>query len=824
MRRFAAFAVGCALVLPTPVMAAPFTVDRLLALEQLGPTKLDPTGRWLIVQRYARWDSAPTWDLERQTSLSLGRIQVFDIAAGGVERPLQLPEGGGYTALGVSPGGKRLAVGRLVGHTYDLGVVDLDTGQARWLGVHPRVPAFGPDILWRSDEEILVAALPPEWPDAQIGFAFQPTERLTKMWADHARGEVSVTAIGSGRYRDIRPKAPQLGLVSVNVINGAQRTLVAGTIDDFSIAPGASAAAVLLEEEDIQPLNEGPKTTASPLRFQRLKMVDLDTGKVTVPCPNCEIMERMLAWSADDKEVLVFARQGDVPFTKGRFWRLAVKGQAKSLELGALVPDFGPTYDTLGFARGEWLDGDPVIAARPASGDRPDYWRITSKGPKNLTADLPEGAQVLGVSAKAWAVAAGDQVWRVTASGNQAWGVAASQITPLADGPPGFRGSQNFVARLEDLALTDDATPSLPWPGLRTPPPAANTRIVDATPGGVVTQARDAHGIQTVSWAPRSGPPTVVARINSALADVDFAKPIEIRHKGLDGKDLVSWLYLPSQPQPGGGKPPVVVLPYPESPATPSNILAPGRVYLTTNPLVLAGHGYAALVPAMPYLKGREPFEGMADQILGPVDAAAGQGLIDPDRVAVWGHSYGSYTAVMAATQTPRFRSVIAGAGNVNLISAYAFLGPTTYAIPENGLHIMAATGWHETGQARMGVPPWIDPQRYVRNSPILRADKITTPMLIIYGDADRSIDQPQSLFGALYRQNKDAIFLTYRGEGHIIISPANVRDQYKRIFAFLDETLAPGAPGSPVSNTSSPTLAPASPKPTPRPQVDQPL
>ncbi|OYW98219.1 MAG: hypothetical protein B7Z12_20205, partial [Caulobacter vibrioides] len=96
---------------------------------------------------------------------------------------------------------------------------------------------------------------------------------------------------------------------------------------------------------------------------------------------------------------------------------------------------------------------------------------------------------------------------------------------------------------------------------------------------------------------------------------------------------------------------------------------------------------------------------------------------------------------------------------------------------------------------------------------------KITAPMLIIYGDMDRFIDQPQSLFGALYRQNKDAVFLTYRGEGHVISSPANVRDQYQRIFAFLDETLAVRPAAS-----SPATPAPASPTPTPRPQAGQPL
>jgi dipeptidyl aminopeptidase/acylaminoacyl peptidase len=818
MRRFAAFAVGCALALPMPALAAPFTVDRLLALEQLGAAKLDPTGRWLVVQRYDRWDSAPTWDLERQTNLSLGRIQVFDTAAGGAERELQLPQGAGYTALGVSPGGKRLAVGRLVGHAYDLGVVELQTGQVRWLGITPRIPAFGPDILWRSDDEILVAAVPSDWPDLQIGFIFQPHERLTKMWADQARGETSVTVIGSGRYRDLRPKAAELGLVSINVRTGAQRTLLAGAIDDFEIAPGGHAAAVLVEGEDIQPLNEGPKTTASPPRFQRLNLLNLDTGEAVVPCANCEVMDRMLAWSPDGKEVLIFARQGDIPFSQGKFWRLGLNGQAKAIDLGDLKPDFGETYDTLGFARGEWLGGDPVVAARPKTGGRADYWRITKAGPRNLTSALPGEPSALGVSAKTWAVAAGDQVWRVTATESRPWGVSPSKVLSTAAAPPGMRGSQTFVPRLEQLALAADATPILPWNGVRTPVAPTQTRVIDATPAGAVELARDDHGVQTLSWLPKAGPAKVVATVNSALADVEFPKPIEIHHKGPDGKALISWLYLPAQPNPLGGKPPVVVLPYPASPINPSNALAPGRLYLSVNPWILAGQGYAALAPAMPYLEGREPTDGMAEQILGPVDAAAQMGLIDAERVAVWGHSYGGYTAVVAATQSKRFRAVIATAPSVDLINAYSFLAPLSYIVPETGLAIMASTGSYETGQFRMGVPPWVDPQRYVRNSPILQADKITAPMLLIYGDGDRAIEQPQTLFGALYRQNKDAIFLTYRGEAHVINSPANVRDQYQRIFAFLDETLARRSPAAP-----SPTPAPAAPKPAPGPRAGGP-
>jgi hypothetical protein len=45
------------------------------------------------------------------------------------------------------------------------------------------------------------------------------------------------------------------------------------------------------------------------------------------------------------------------------------------------------------------------------------------------------------------------------------------------------------------------------------------------------------------------------------------------------------------------------------------------------------------------------------------------------------------------------------------------------------------------------------------------------------------------------YRQDKDAILLTYFGEGHGLRSPGNVRDFYSWAFGFLDEHLAEGRP-----------------------------
>jgi dipeptidyl aminopeptidase/acylaminoacyl peptidase len=833
MRRLAALAVGCALIAPLSMASpsrsegalAPYTVDRLLALETLVSARLDPSRRWLVVQRLTRWDQAPAYDLDFNIKLLLGRIQVFDLAAGGTERALDLPAGAGYTALGVSPSGRRLAVGRMIGHAYELGVVDLATGQARWLGLAPRQPIWGPSILWRSDDQLLVAARPPDAPDVTVAMGFQGRQNTDAQWAATARGALGATVIGSGAERGVRPRSPVLGLVSVDLRTGVQKLLLKGAVRDMDLAPGGRTLAAVLEGDDLQLVLPEPTNAATEPMRKALALVDLDSGAVVTPCPDCDPMGRFLSWSPDGRELLVFARQGEVGWAQGRYWRLKTSGAAEPLALGPLQAALGETWDKAGVPLGGWLDGAPVVLARPGdvakAGDpgqtaeprRADFWRIDGAHRANLTAKLPAEGRIVGADPGVWAVAAGDRVWRVTAQTARPWGLARADLQSIAEPPAGFRGAQSFVPALRDLALLAPTTPHPLWPGPRIAKPTAPARIVDLAPNPgietarqtVVETAKDDHGVETVLLAVGTGAPKTLVTVNTALAGVAAAQPLAIRHKGLDGRDLTSWLYLPPGARAGDPPPPVVVLPYPgDASPTPPRVQEPGVLLLSTNAQVVAAHGYAALVPAMPYLIGREPIEGLAEQMLAPVDAAAAQGLVDGGRVALWGHSYGGTGVIGAAAQSLRFKAVIATAPTLDLINSYGRQGPAIYAAPELGLTIFASSGWQETGQARMGAPPWRDPQRYLRNSPLILADKITAPVALFHGDNDKGLDQSQALFSALYRQNKDALFVTYRGESHIFYSPANVRDYFGRALDLLDRTIGrpqpvlastPGAP-----------------------------
>jgi dipeptidyl aminopeptidase/acylaminoacyl peptidase len=101
-------------------------------------------------------------------------------------------------------------------------------------------------------------------------------------------------------------------------------------------------------------------------------------------------------------------------------------------------------------------------------------------------------------------------------------------------------------------------------------------------------------------------------------------------------------------------------------------------------------------------------------------------------------------------------------------------------------------------GERLLGVPPWKDLERYIRNSPIAYVDRVQTPVLIMQGDLDYvPIQQGEEFLTALFRQNKRADFVRYWGEDHVLDSPANIRDMWQRIYAWFDAFL-PNKPDTP--------------------------
>jgi dipeptidyl aminopeptidase/acylaminoacyl peptidase len=122
-----------------------------------------------------------------------------------------------------------------------------------------------------------------------------------------------------------------------------------------------------------------------------------------------------------------------------------------------------------------------------------------------------------------------------------------------------------------------------------------------------------------------------------------------------------------------------------------------------------------------------------------------------------------------------------------NFVSGYGSIAPYS------GL---SRQFFYELDQSRIGATLWQRPDLYIENSPIFRANKIQTPLLMMNNMEDGIVPFAQGieLFTALRRLNKKVWLLQYDGETHSISDPKAKKDYTIRMDQFFDHYLK-GAP-----------------------------
>lgn len=192
--------------------------------------------------------------------------------------------------------------------------------------------------------------------------------------------------------------------------------------------------------------------------------------------------------------------------------------------------------------------------------------------------------------------------------------------------------------------------------------------------------------------------------------------------------------------------------------------------------------GYVVLMPDIVYEPGR-PGPSALDAVEHALDAAVATGHVDPDRMGLIGHSWGGYQASYLPTRTHRFAASVAGAAITDFVS---FMG----AVHWNGG--LAETGHWETGQARMAVPYWEDPEGHLESSPVNFIDELETPVLLMHGDADGVVDFRQGLeyYNYARRAGKEVVLLVYPGADHGLRKESNQVDYHRRILKWFGHFL----------------------------------
>lgn len=201
----------------------------------------------------------------------------------------------------------------------------------------------------------------------------------------------------------------------------------------------------------------------------------------------------------------------------------------------------------------------------------------------------------------------------------------------------------------------------------------------------------------------------------------------------------------------------------------------------------LTTQGYFVLCPDIFYEMG-DVGRSAKDCVVSATKAVIQMGLVQKDKIALTGHSFGGYEASFIATQTDIFATIIAGASVTNLIGSYFSIGWNS-GRPEI---------WRfEYGQNRMGKSFYEDMEMYLRNSPIMHAQQVMAPMLIWAGELDRQVHYHQSIafYNALRRLGKKEIMLLYPENRHILTlgkSQIDFTHKYEQWLAFFLKDVPP--------------------------------
>lgn len=801
----------------------PYRTDDMLAAESFGNATLDPTGRWAIFEHRPAYESATSFAFVLRNPWTVSRLEIVDLTGDRpAERLLAASEGDGLVLGPWSPSGHRLLVFRLRDRRWQAGVVEMPARTVRWFAPSPELSTFGQAAQWRSDDELVLLVRPdgslPQWLDS----GGRGVRALPTRWrATEAGGPAQRTTLGSGAFAADMPDMPENQAVRLDVATGRFTTLAAGRFYDLELAPDGDRLA-LVETAAAAPFDPaGPFEPQAIDRERRLRLVDLRTGDLSSPLGEADVAPSLLSWSPRSNRLLVWTR-GPAGWAAGDLVAVdPATGAAERYARGDLQPYAGGGVAAFNAVYADWLGDRPILFGRSSTAARDDWHRLDLNGPVNLTAALaPPSSRIGAIDGERLLLLAGGRPWAVTASGE------AASLTA----PPGSLSGFDGVGYLESQRRQRNSPPRQSWFAARTPAgavlrpgldPAVEVVEEDARFGvyagalGVITRSVE-NGVQRLQLEQPGRPSRTLATINDYLAEVDFPPPEPVRHLGPDGRERTSWLYRPRSWR--GEKIPLVVLSYPGGPAAPP--AEPAALNAWANPQLVVGGGYAVLIPVLALDRDKEPAEDYARDVLTVVDAALAQyPVLDPGRVAHWGHSFGGYVGLVAATQTDRFKAIISVAGLSDLATAWGEFSPSNRDNPEFGLSLRQRIGWAEESQGRMRAPPWAAPDRYVRNSPLFAADRITAPVLLVHGDRDLlPSTQSEIMFSALWRQNKDARLLTYWGEGHHLWSPDNIRDLYAQIVIFLDRTLGAGEAGPAVTPPprSPPSVEPSSPSPPP--------
>ena len=161
---------------------------------------------------------------------------------------------------------------------------------------------------------------------------------------------------------------------------------------------------------------------------------------------------------------------------------------------------------------------------------------------------------------------------------------------------------------------------------------------------------------------------------------------------------------------------------------------------------------------------------------LAAIDALIADGEVDADRLAVTGYSYGGYMTAWMVGHTDRFKAAVIGAPAINHDSMHGTSDIGMWFCP-----------WEMNGDI------FNDREAFRRLSPVNYMDQVTTPTLLLHGEADDRcpIGQGEEFYLGLVAAGKAPVeMVRYPGSSHSFRlngRPSHRLDYYRRVVAWLE-------------------------------------
>ncbi|HEU4390109.1 MAG TPA: prolyl oligopeptidase family serine peptidase, partial [Blastocatellia bacterium] len=277
---------------------------------------------------------------------------------------------------------------------------------------------------------------------------------------------------------------------------------------------------------------------------------------------------------------------------------------------------------------------------------------------------------------------------------------------------------------------------------------------------------------------------TRVSNANPQKAQLLWGSAELMRFKNTDGVPLSAILIKPENFD-ASKKYPMMIYIY-EKLSDGLNRFVDPRPSHSINASYYASNGYLVLMPDIVYTIGY-PGQSALKCVLPAIQAVVDKGFVNESAIGIQGHSWGGYQIAYMVTQTNRFKAAAAGAPVANMTSAYSGIRWGT-GLPRQFQY--------ERTQSRIGGSLWEYPMRFIENSPVFRADRVQTPLLMLHNDNDDAVPWYQGIeyFLALRRLGKEAYLFNYNGEPHGLRKRVNQKDYTMRLQQFFDHFLK-GAP-----------------------------